>query len=53
MMTEREMLHLIRLIVLLERRAKKAGYRRLARALNDAGYYAGYNLGEMIKTKNV
>lgn len=47
-MTERELLRLVHAIVLAKRRAKKAGCRRLDRALDDAGYYAGKKLGEKI-----
>jgi hypothetical protein len=50
-MTEREMLLLIRSIVLARRRAQPLGYTPLTRALDNAGYYAGLKLGEKLATE--
>jgi hypothetical protein len=48
-LSERDLLRLIRGIVLAGRRAKKAGSSKLTRALDDAGYYAGLELGRLLK----
>jgi hypothetical protein len=48
-MTERELLRLVHSIVLAGRRAKKVGCHKLTRALDDAGFYAGMELGKLLK----
>jgi hypothetical protein len=48
-MTERELLRLVHSIVLAGRRAKKVGCHKLTKALDDAGYYAGMELGKLLK----
>jgi hypothetical protein len=48
-MTERELLRLVHSIVLAGRRAKKLRCHKLDRALDDAGYYAGLELGRLLK----
>jgi hypothetical protein len=50
-LSERDLLRLIRSIVLAGRRAKKAGSSKLTRALDDAGYYAGLELGRLLKQR--
>jgi len=44
-MTQGQILRLIHSIVLAQRRAKRLRCAKLTRALDDAGYYAGRELG--------
>ena len=48
MPTERELLHLVRCIALLKRRASRVDCYKLAKAIDAAGYYAGLMLGKKI-----
>jgi hypothetical protein len=47
-MTNRELLRLVRSIVLLKRRTRKIDCRKLSMALDTAGYYAGLMLGQKL-----